>query len=674
MRAREQIDFFREAKDAGGVYESPMRTSRLLPLLTLLVACGGPPPQPPITNLGPLPSATTAPPVAAPVDLSTVSEPRNLLVLVHVAKPAKLAGTLASWAGLPLPVGELFDEGFGDAVSPVLDTSQPVDVAVALETRGRSPRPVLAFSAAVRSVDDVKGALSSTFAFTPLANGAFRIEPIKNVRRDRDDDDGPVRSRPCVLAPSFGGSAARIVCGNKLASVDQMWPYLVRGATRVAATSDVHVELRADALRALFGDRTPFAMLMHEVSSEGPLALGLLSDLNDFGSDVDKVIIDANVDDAAGNGTATLSLRETKSAFSRMAVAHADRVGAPPASFLRLPVDSDAAIFSGGVDAKDLDHAKQTIAEGVAQRLETRQGLPAADSKAVQDVLKSTIDLLASPLVFAKGVDGAAATTALAAAKAAKPAAKTAAESAAFAALGGWDAMGVELPIAKVNAVAKDWIALLQKSGVAKILKSEAGDAPPLSMKAAPAPKGLPADSAHYTLTRGVVGWVTTPPPPPPTFGAKGQKPLPAPKPPKPPVFVNTLHLYLVPDGGRTWMVWSLDDALAQGKAKGLAGAPAQGATLTSRGGIDELKAARANSGGFVTMRGLVLDGPLVLLGSSQQSYLERTDPLRGFGGSGQGATPVSMWLAATSQTTMTATAHVPRGVVRDAIMARVRF
>ena len=139
-------------------------------------------------------------------------------------------------------------------------------------------------------------------------------------------------------------------------------------------------------------------------------------------------------------------------------------------------------------------------------------------------------------------------------------------------------------------------------------------------------------------------------------------------------MFVNTLHLYLVPDGGRTWMVWSLDDALAQGKAKGLAGAPAQGATLTSRGGIDELKAARANSGGFVTMRGLVLDGPLVLLGSSQQSYLERTDPLRGFGGSGQGATPVSMWLAATSQTTMTATAHVPRGVVRDAIMARVRF
>jgi hypothetical protein len=64
------------------------------------------------------------------------------------------------------------------------------------------------------------------------------------------------------------------------------------------------------------------------------------------------------------------------------------------------------------------------------------------------------------------------------------------------------------------------------------------------------------------------------------------------------------------------------------------------------------------------------------MLGSLPAGYLERSDPLRGFGGSAQGATPVSFWVAATSQTTMTLTGHVPRALVRDVMSAggRIRF
>lgn len=660
-----------------------MRTSRVVPLLGLLVgvggACGGAPTTPPITNIGPLPSATASAQPAPQSDLSPITEPGHLLMIVHVSKPAKLVGTASSWVGLPLPVGEMLDEAFGDGVGPVIDTSQPVDIAITIDAHGRSPRPQFAFSAGVRSVEDVKGALASTFNFTPLTNGAFRIEASKTPRRSGDDDDMPVRTRPCVLAPAFGTAPARVVCGSKLSAVDQLWPYMVRGATRIAATSDVHMELRADALRSLFGERTPFAMLMREVASEGPIALNLLSELNDFGSDADKVIVDANLDDAAGRGTATLSLRETKSALAKAAVAHADRVGPPPATFLKLPVESDAALFSGGVDPQIFDKTKEMLATAVGQRLETRQGVSAAESKATQDVLKATMDVLGAPLVFAKGVDGAAATQALAAVKAAKtPAATSTASAAAFARLGGWDVMGVELPIAKVGQVAKDWTALFAKPGVAKWLKTEAGDAPPLTMKAAAVPKDLPAGSLHFTITRGITGWSSSPPPPP-VFGpnVKPGRPAPPPKPPKPPVFMHTLHLYLVPDGAsRTWMSWSLDDAIALDRAKVVGGAPAASATLASKGGLDDLKGARANSGGFVTMRGVVLDGPLVMFPSPDESYLERNDPLRGLAGSGQGATPISVWVAATSQTTMTTNLVVPKGVVRDAMSAggRIRF
>lgn len=644
-----------------------LTTRRLAPVLGLLVGCGGAPPPSPIVGLGPLPSVVAPPPPVPGLDLSPVVEPGNLVMLVHIARPAKLVGIAREWAGVALPVGQLVGESFGDGVGAVLDLSQPVDIGIAVDTRGKTERMGFAFAAGARSVDDVKSALGGQFGFSPMTNGAWRIEAMKTPRPD-DDDEGPARVRSCVVAPAFGSAAARVVCAPKPGPVDQLWPYLVRGATRVTASSDVHVEVRADALRSLFGERTPFAVLMRAVSPRDPLASGMLQDLNDFGADVDKVIVDVNVDDAAGHGTATLSLREARSPLSRLAVAHADRVGAPPAPFLRLPVDSDAAFFSAGADMQELDRTKRTFVESLAQRLETREGLSAAEGTAVKEVLKDTIDVLSAPLVFAQGVDGAAATAAVGATRGTKTAAgQAAAEAAAHAKLGGWDVLGVELPIAKVGGVTKQWAVLLAKPGVVKALRGQR-QAQPLGMKTAAVPKVLPAGSLHFVLSRGVVGWdpnaLARPVLAPAGKGApSGLR-----------VVVNTLHLYLVPDGGRTWMVWSLDDSLAVEKAKAFGGAPAQGATLASRMGIEELRGARASSGGFFTVRSLLLAGPLVLLGSSPHDALLPSDPLRGLGGSSQGATPVSLWVAATSGTTMTATAHVPRGVLRDAMSSGVRF
>lgn len=647
-----------------------LTSARLASVLGLLVACGGAPPTP-VVGLGPLPSAVAPPPTPG-FDLSPVSAPANLMVLVHVGSPAKLAATLREWAGVAVPVGQLVDESFGDGVAPVIDLSQPVDIGVALDARGANGGMNVAFAAGVRSVDDVKSALGGQFVFSPIANGAWRIEAMK-APRPEDEDERPARVRSCVVAPAFGSAAARVVCAPKLWAVDQLWPYLVRGATRVRARSDVHLELRVEALRTIFGARTPFAPLTRGASSRDPFAPAVLQELNDFGMDVDQVAVEVNMDDAAGQATATLSLREARSPLSRLAVAHADRLGPPPATFLRLPVDSDAAFFSSGADLHELDRTKQMLVDAIGNRLETRDGLSAADAAAVKDVLGHTVDVASAPLVFAKGVDGAVATAALGARLGTKtPAGQRFVDAAAHAKLGGWDVLGVERPIAQVGGVTKEWALLLARPGIAKALKAGEPQRPPLGMKAAAVPKGLPAGSLHFVLSCGVVAWDASAQAPP-VLGQAGKGGLVRPAPPQPFV-VNTLHLYLVPDGGRTWMVWSLDDSLAIDKAIVFARTPAPSATLAARGGLEELRAARASSGGFFTVRGLVLDGPLVLLGSSPQDTLARSDPLRGLGGSSQGATPISAWLAAPSATTMTATVHVPRGVLRDAMSSGLRF
>src|SRR3989442_5068335 len=95
-------------------------------------------------------------------------------------RPAKIPSVLSAWTGLPIPINDVLEELVGAAVSNVVDTAQPIDIAVMLDPkRPERFRPIFAVSVGVRSIDDAKSALGSSVVVTPLAHGAFRLQAHK---------------------------------------------------------------------------------------------------------------------------------------------------------------------------------------------------------------------------------------------------------------------------------------------------------------------------------------------------------------------------------------------------------------------------------------------------------------------------------------------------------------
>ena len=117
------------------------------------------------------------------------------------------------------------------------------------------------------------------------------------------------------------------------------------------------------------------------------------------------------------------------------------------------------AFFHRGIDAKDFEHPRDRLAaivSGVAQK----EGLASEpDRKAIEAAASHTLDLIALPSVYAKGVDLAETQKALQALKAVKPAdaaGRVAAERAALEQVAGWSVMGVDETPAKVAKIVKE--------------------------------------------------------------------------------------------------------------------------------------------------------------------------------------------------------------------------
>ena len=109
----------------------------------------------------------------------------------------------------------------------------------------------------------------------------------------------------------------------------------------------------------------------------------IIDDLADFTSDADTLALDAMLGEPQGTLTVTGQFRSSTSLLARLAVAHPERAGAPPASFWKLPADAHAAYFQGGVDAADFEHARDHVA-GVVGALLGKGGMADADRKMVQ--------------------------------------------------------------------------------------------------------------------------------------------------------------------------------------------------------------------------------------------------------------------------------------------------
>jgi hypothetical protein len=609
-------------------------------------SCGGSPqPIKEVTTLPSSSSSMTAPPA---VDLSAVSMPPSVVVLIHAAHVGSSADMIAEWAGQPLDVDQPLSEMVGERIAKLVDLDAASDMTIAAIDRGarREPDVSVAVGLAVKDFDGAKAQLQGEYGLLPIGNGAFEISRSGSHRHDGDSD-----FRSCALAP--GKSGARIVCSRDATSRDAVLPYLTRGIAHLAnVKSDLHVEARPGPFRELVRRERA------SITQSGARFMGgrdfrvaweaALSDACDSFLDAERATLDATIDSKVGAADLRITAKGSQGLITRILSSHPERAEPPPAQFMRLPDDSDIALFAHGVDADQLAGPRAQFLTAFEEALASEDKLTPGDRKAFTDAMTHTFDLMTTPsLVYARGVDFSKAIPAVTGLTETSDAAKirAGAEQAA-----GWEAFGVEGTPEKISAVMKEWVAAVSRPSVASSMKDT-------KWRVSAAPRNAPAGTIHLALSHDIDDNDLRPQQP----NAKPKKRAP---------IVLTLHTLIVPDGTRAWLVNALDEATAVAKARAIMANAATG-TLASRAGLDALKSSRMNAGGFITPRAAGLGLPIMWLEAWNLRYKVTNDPLAGVSAQSQYTTPIIFYASEGAQSdekSITISLRVTRAVVQEAV------
>jgi len=617
----------------------PMR--KLLVLVLAASACGGNPQstQHPTT----LPSATASAAPTPAIDLSPVALPPSAVAVIRISHPAASADMISAWAGQPLDAQGAFESLVGERLSKLADLDAPIDMLVLAKDRGedREPDAAFAVAASVKNFDAAKAQLEGDYGLLPIGNGAFEIQ------RRGGHHDGDRDFRVCAIAPGIG--SARIVCSRSATMRDDALPYLTRGTGALVTKSDFHVEARPGPFTELVR-RERARIVRKGASSMGgdralePLWSAAIGDLADGFLDASKATIDATIDQSRGTASLTITATGSRALVTRILSAHPERAEPPPATYFRLPADSDIAFFGHGMDADQLLLPKTGILSALGSAMDDDAKVKPADKTAFLDVLGRSMDLMTVPIVYGRGVDYGKAIAATTGLTESSDAAKirNGIEQAA-----GWDVIGVGEKPAKVAAILKDWAALLARPSVEKTMDQGAP-----KLRAARAPRSAPPGTVAFELkdTHEDIDWSS-----PPVHGKYKKRPA----------IVLTLHVLVVPDHDMAWVVTALDEATAAAKAREIV---AGTSTLSGRAGIESLKTARLNAGGFFTPRGLGMGLPFTWLVGSPR-YKASTDPVLGMSSSTQYTTPLLFTAAegsAGSERTLTLSLQMPRAALAD--------
>ncbi len=659
---------------------------RFLPLPMLLAApvvvalgtaCGGntPQPTPPIASL-PTPPKGGGDQGPA-VDLSAVAIPDSMFIWGRANRPARSLDMLSSWVGQNIQGQGPLREMIGEKLAHLADLDQPVDFAVYVKP-GMNPRPSFVLSVAVKgTVDSVQPQLADRYTFVKGQNGVVELARKAKAPRpedaDDDDDDGDYDYSElgrCALAPAFGSAPARVVCAREGNVRDAAVPFLTRTVTRQSFTADLHAEARQEAFKEFLTKNRGMAGVIggHVFGRDAEIkeaVTAFVEDVFDLGLDAQRGVLDVNVDDKTANGDARITLQRKQSAIARALVSHPDKADAPPALFGKLPGDSAMGFYVHGFDATDLAQPKVHATKAIDNLLQKRSELDAGDRKAFVDAFTHLADLFTAPMVYGRGVDVVAASQALNAWQQKKT--DPTKEMNALALTAGWDAIGIEAPIAKVQVPLKEIWAAFNRAHVQTWMKNEAGTGtPPGKFNTAGPIKDLPAGHVHLELVdfHDDPNFAPTPPPPPPGAKPTGARP-PA---PKPAILASKLQIVLVPDGDRTWMLTGMDIPTIVAKAKAiLAGTD----PLSKRTDLEVLRTAKSNAGGFVSLRGVGMLLPLAWA-TRTPGYALDDDPLFGMTSSSSGMVAVPFWFSEqgpstdASQGALTLSVRIPRAEVAD--------
>jgi hypothetical protein len=647
----------------------------------LALSCGGSPPPlqaPAVQGDGGRASRAAL----TPPNLSAVNDPPGLIVAGRISKLNASLSTIRGWSKVSLPAAdEVAALLAGEAMRSLVDLDQPIDFAVSVSGVGLRMRNWIAVSLALKDVERAKASLSERYKLIPTDNGSLLLDDGRAARPNEDEDDGAREEddtepgtqhsdrgenehRPCELAPAYGAATTRLVCAWSAKALSELGPWLTRTATRLAANSDVHVEMRMDPLRGtisaqkrllgsilagtLVGDRV-------EQSAARQLVASVVADAVDFSLDLDRALLDVQLSERAATATLSLRFMHMTSALARIATAHPERSGPAPAVFWQLPGDADFAAFERGIDESELARGRELVLHAADEAL-ADEGVKDADRKSI---LEAAGNLASSaPAAYASGLDVDAAKKALAAEK---PLADLVADAAAFGeaerasamALLGWRVMTWDEPATKWVAALKDLAAALRRPSVSAAFRASGRGIAPPSLNVAPMPKGvaLPSSAQHYVLEFYPFQF--------PVRSAAGSG-VSKPKPLVPPTKPVDIHLVLVPDGARTWLGVGTIDAVASKLAVAMAGA---GDKLGGRNNLSPLKASSLGAAGFFTLRGWpegawpvspIYRGKLL----NEVAQLPRA-----------GAVPIAFSVtsnSAASPAQVTATLDMPRGAIED--------
>ncbi len=315
-----------------------------------LFACGGATHQP---------AAAPSPVVSAvavskeePPDLSPVAAPPELFAIARFKKPETAIETVAAWANFPVKVHDVLPSEL-HGLEQVVAWDAPLEFAMALDPlgEGKVPEPLSVLSIGLTSLDGALDfARAQGQAVHRLRSGVYRVGDSEDVS--------------CAIGVAVGSAPARLVCGHRAHDVDGLFNYATRGLpSEPLQNQDFQVELRLDPVKKKYGAELGSArlfggFLLREVQMDNPrfdralsdVAYGLIDEALAFVHDLDKVRIDATVDNAKN----LINLRvDTKFSGQQswlvQAAAETASLSAPaPDQFWQLPADAASASYGVG--------------------------------------------------------------------------------------------------------------------------------------------------------------------------------------------------------------------------------------------------------------------------------------------------------------------------------------
>jgi hypothetical protein len=609
-------------------------------------ACGGNPPTvAPAGSATPSPTPTVAAAQEPPPDVSPAPAPGGLGVTVHLAHPRATFQQLASFLG---PIAALLGtsskidlEGLvtlavGAPIGALIDLDQPVDFAMSdvdSPTASAKMAGAVVLNEPTPSRETLE-TLQKYYKLVPTARGVTRLEP----RDDAPDDASP---HPCMLAPASGADGAphgsRLVCGDTPDSVRHLGPYLARTMTRIASRDDLRVEV---FVRELHSAKRSHA---DDVPAAGPAGAGpdakdptdrLLGELTDrLTDDVGSVVLEASSDGAALDVRLTTRFADAGSPLTRALVGLGPATAPPPAAFERLPREASSAWYGRGEVAADLAPLRHALFEALRAWLADDGYASAAIDTQMAPLER--LALTGGPWVIASGLPMDAARAALDAYAGAGKTTETA-RAKARSGMQGWVVGAVEEPpqgwIDGVRELVKN--DAVKPAGKARRKHEPNKESTRLSLAPVAAALQLPAGTLH------VEGRVSQNP-----AWTLAQTKTKTKAKAADLVIPHTVHLFVVPDGTRTWFAAAEDPSLAATQVRGsLAGAGDAG-TLKTRRDLDALRAMQASTAGFVSVSGLAT---WLRTDWSDEGIRKARESLTGLAAlTDGGATPVPISLAA---------------------------